>query len=63
MYGPLEDSKKIGVPPTPLKALTGELTPPGITFNALCIKDFDLTRFIYFLKFGNALESRFYDGH
>ena len=24
----------IGVPPTPLKALTGEFTPPGITFSA-----------------------------
>jgi hypothetical protein len=25
---------KIGVPPTLLKALTGEFTPPGITFSA-----------------------------
>ena len=28
--GPLTLSKTIGCPPTDLKALTGELTPPGI---------------------------------
>ncbi|CSI44942.1 Uncharacterised protein [Vibrio cholerae] len=27
---PSARSMKIGEPPTPLKALTGELTPPGI---------------------------------
>jgi len=29
--GPLTLSKTIGWPPTDLKALTGELTPPGIS--------------------------------
>jgi hypothetical protein len=34
MRGPFPLSTNTGVPPTPLKARTGELTPPGILFLA-----------------------------
>ncbi len=33
-YGPCARSMKRGVPPTALKARTGELTPPGVTARA-----------------------------
>ena len=35
MIAPLASLKKTGVPPTDLKARTGELTPPGINNCAL----------------------------
>src|ERR1700733_8221316 len=46
MREPSPDSIKSGVPPTPRKALTGELTPPGITFWARANKASDLGLFI-----------------
>ena len=33
-YAPFASLINIGVPPTALKALTGELTPPGICLSA-----------------------------
>ena len=35
MIAPMASLKKTGVPPTDLKARTGELTPPGINNCAL----------------------------
>ena len=43
--GPLTLSKTIGCPPTDLKALTGELTPPGINSWAEEKISSDLVRF------------------
>ena len=42
-------SKNIGSPPTFLKDLTGELTPPDIDFKALLNKSFDCERLIFFI--------------
>ena len=56
--GPLTLSKTIGCPPTDLKALTGELTPPGINSFAAEKISSELVQFnmSVTIKLNNALK-------